>query len=130
MDEAVLFLAVGRFDSAMLLRIVIVLLTCRYRLVVDISVCAFVSLSGRHIIVNVAMDLVMWGWVDFTESNWMLIMVNDWMLIMVDYWMHIIVDWIEIFVMFTLKLMFLLFLGFAHFVLLFQMFVKFMLLNF
>ena len=114
MDEAVAFLVVGDFDRAMLLRIVIVLLTCRYRLVVDISECAFVRVSGRHIIVNVAMDLVMWGWVDFV----------------VDGWMHIVMDDRMVVIVFNNVFVLMLFLGFAHLVLLFQLFVKFMLLSF
>ena len=115
-DEAMLRLVVRYFDCVMLYLVVVVLLMCRHRLVMHISVCDFVGVSDRHIVVNVAMDLVMWGWVDFV----------------VDYWMHIVMDDRMVIIVFNnvFVLMLMLFLGFAHLVLLFQLFVKFMLLSF
>ena len=115
-DEAMLRLVVRHFDCVMLCLVVVVLLMCRHRLVMHISVRDFVGMSDRHIVMNVAMDLVMWGWVDFV----------------VDYWVHIVMDDRMVIIVFNnvFVLMLMLFLGFAHLVLLFQLFVKFMLLSF
>ena len=115
-DEAMLLLVVRHFDCVMLYLVVVVLLMCRHRLVMHISVCDFVGVSDGHIVVDVAMDLVMWGWVDFVVDDWMHIVMDDRMVIIV---------FKNVFV-----LMLVLFLGFAHLVLLFQLFVKFMLLIF
>ena len=77
-DEAMLLLVVRHFDCVVLYLVVIVLLMCRYRLVVHISVCNFVSMRVGHFVMHVAMDLVMCDWEDFMVVDWMHIMVDDW----------------------------------------------------
>ena len=76
-DEAMLLLVVRHFDCVMLFLVVVVLLMCRYRLVVHISVCNFVSMRVGHLVMHVAMDLVMCDWEDFMVVDWMHIMGDD-----------------------------------------------------
>ena len=77
-DEAILWLVVGRLDCVMLLLIVIVWLACHDWLVMHISVSGLVRVRGRYVVLNVVMNFMTDDWVHFMVNNRMDIVINDW----------------------------------------------------